>query len=45
MYSPLSVCLLAGLLKNLWTDLDKILWEGNPPPIYHSMTFGGDPDS
>ena len=26
-------------------DLDKIVWEGSPPPKDHSMIFGGDPDS
>ena len=41
-----SVCLLEGLLKKLWTDLDKMLWKGTPPtkdPI--PLNFGGDPDS
>ena len=42
MYSSLfvclSVCLLAGLLKKLLTDL-KILWEGSQLPKDHSIKF------
>ena len=50
MYSPLlvrlSVCLLAGLLKKLWTDFTEILWEGSQLPKDHSMAVirKADPD-
>ena len=38
MYAPCSsVCLLAGWLDKLWTDLDEIWWEGSPPPMDHSI--------
>ena len=41
----LCVCLLAGLLKKSWTDLNEILWKGSQLPKYHSINIGGDPDS
>ena len=44
MYSPPFVCLSAGLLEKLWTDLNEIIWGGSPPPTAH-LNFGGNPDS
>ena len=35
----LFVCLLAGLLYKLWTDLEEILQVGSQPPKDHSIKF------